>query len=244
MKRSSIISIIITSYNYSRYIEECITSCLFQADYTNFEVIVIDDGSTDSTVDIVGKYKNDLLFVQLENCGVEKASNCGMRLANGKYIVRVDADDRLESNYLLCMSKYFDDNTWDFLYSNYFNINENGNKIAEIKLPLFDPIEIRQRGDFLATGTIFRKTALEGNGLYNENVKNSGLENYELILNMLASGCKGCLVPELLFSYRKHLQNMSSNRRHSIIQYGEHLAAVYSLPNYMTNDYHPYGLIL
>ena len=99
------ISIIITVYNYGLYIEECINSCLLQCETSlRYEVIVVDDGSTDETSLILGKLTNKLLRkFRIENSGIESASNFGFSKARGKYIVRVDADDKLLPNYLHCM---------------------------------------------------------------------------------------------------------------------------------------------
>tara|TARA_B110001469_G_C9598033_1_gene297025 strand:- start:77 stop:700 length:624 start_codon:yes stop_codon:yes gene_type:complete len=207
-------------------------------------VILVDDGSLDSTFDIVQKYSSSIKIIKLKNCGVEGASNKGINIAKGKFIVRVDADDLLNSNFLYEMSQYFEENAWSFLYPNYSKIDKNGNMIDLISLPEFNPKEIRMRGDFLATGTIYRKDDISDVGYYNDSVKNCGLENYELILKLLSKGKEGKLVNNKLFQYRVHSKNMSSLRRDNIISYGWQLAKSYELSSYRTNIFHPYGLVL
>ena len=103
------ISIIVTSYNYGSYIERCIRSCLDQ-NYPSdkFEVIVVDDKSTDQTLEIIEKFKANPNFRIIEtpkNVGVAGASNVGVREAWGRYVIRVDADDFINSDTIAYMAK-------------------------------------------------------------------------------------------------------------------------------------------
>jgi len=135
-------------------------------------------------------------------------------------------------------------NKLGFVYSDYWQIDENGNKVKKVKLPMFDIAEIKQRGDFLATGTLYDKKIIESIGLYSEETKNCGLENYQLILNLLQSSYQGERVDKELFQYRIHSNNTSSQRRKNIISYGrEVLAPMFSI-KFQTNKFHPYELTL
>ncbi len=97
-----LISIIVPVYNVSKYIEECIQSILTQT-YRNFEVLLIDDGSTDDSGSICDLYeKKDMRIKVIHqcNCGVSEARNRGIECAQGVYLAFVDSDDWLEDDYL------------------------------------------------------------------------------------------------------------------------------------------------
>lgn len=101
------ISIIIPSYNIAPYIGRCLDSILEQT-YSNLEVIVIDDGSTDNTRDIIEEYKardSRIVAVYKENTGVSETRNKGLEVATGEYIGFIDGDDYIEKNmYEILMS--------------------------------------------------------------------------------------------------------------------------------------------
>ena len=240
-----LVSIIITSYNYDKYIRECIDSCLNQT-FDDYEIIVVNDGSTDSTKKILEDYINNekIKIFNNTNSGIEKASNFGILKAIGKYIVRVDADDKLEKNFLKELVSIIKLKQVSFVYSNYWTIDENSNILNKIVLPEFSKTEIMNRGDFLATGTLYSKEILQKMGLYNESSINCGLENYELIIKLLLKDYKGYLVDKPLFYYRRHSSNISLQKKDKIISYGNNLFNNLNLGNYTTNKFHPYGLVL
>lgn len=238
-------SIIITTYNYGKYIDACLLSCLHQNNFTDFEVIVVDDGSTDETKEKLEKYNDTGLRVfSNENAGIEAASNFGIKKAHGKFVVRVDADDKLGNDFLYEMSKAIVNDQVQFYYPNYAIIDGDNNVIEEISLPRFNKEEIFSRGDFLATGTAYNREGLFKMGLYSEKVRNCGLENYELILKMLQNNYSGKLVEKSLFYYRRHETNLSETRRENIIDYGKCLLKEMGLGEYTTNSNHPYKLVI
>ena len=128
MNETPLISIIVAAYNAQSYIDECLQSIEEQT-YTNFEVIIVDDGSDDGTVQCAGKFaEKDQRFHVIRNDHVNAghARNTGIREASGEYLAFIDADDRLHDDYLevllrgciehdadicVCHSKSFDDVT-------------------------------------------------------------------------------------------------------------------------------------
>ena len=236
-------SIIITTYNYENFLKLCLDSCLQQTKKLIYEIILVNDGSTDNTENILKSYNSPLLkCFTIPNCGIEAASNFGFKKARGTYLVRVDADDMLSPNYLEIMDSYIDDSKNKFYFPNYSIIDKKRKKIEIISLPIYNKEEVLERGDFLATGTIYRKDYIEKVGFYSECYKNTGLENYELILNLLSLGVEGERIPEVLFFYRRHNLNMSELKRDKIINYGIELFQRFNLGRYSTNKNHPYKL--
>ena len=237
------LSIIITTYNYEKYLNECIDSCLEQLPSgLNYEIVVVDDGSTDGTHEILSKaFPKILRAYHIENSGIEKASNFGFLKAQGNYLVRVDADDLLEPNFCQVVEKYLSSD-FGFYYSNYHVIDAQGKIIKKMELPSFSLQEIASRGDFLATGTLYNADLIKCAKGYSTDNVNSGLENYELILDILQSGVKGLHIPEALFCYRRHSKNLSEIKTRQIIDNGRKMFKAKRLGEFTTNQYHPYGL--
>ena len=102
MVRDSLVSVVIPAFNSEDYITECLDATVWQT-YSNIEVLIVDNGSVDSTRDICAKYvekdKRVKLFIT-ENNGVSAARNYGIEKASGKYIVFFDADDRPERSII------------------------------------------------------------------------------------------------------------------------------------------------
>lgn len=239
------ISFIITTYNYSKYIEECIESIINQSEYDANKVMIVDDGSNDNTYKLVKKYlsKQSIEYFQIENSGVEVASNYAINKVKTSYFTRIDADDSLKNDYLSKFDEVIKFNReFSFIYSNYSIINESSKFIKQINLPPFDKEEVFKRGDFLATGTLYKKEDFDLVNQYNTSKKNCGLENYSLILRLLINGCTGLHIPFTLFNYRIHLNNMSKQKKRSILQYGNELTNNLLKRPYEVNCNHPYGL--
>ena len=234
-----IFSIIITTYNYEKYVRECVESALNQDFSDKYEIIVVDDFSTDNTSLILDDYVSLIRINNERNLSIEASVNKGIRKAGGKYIVRLDADDYLEHDFLTEVSKHIESEDC-FFYGDYRIVSEDGSHLSEVNLLDFDKDEVNCRGDFLATGTVYPKKMLVYIGLYSEKIKNSGLENYELILELMDRGFKGKHIKKNLFFYRRHGDNLSVNKLGSIINYGNKLVKYYGLNTYMINQYHPY----
>ena len=99
--KKTLISIIVPVYNTEKHIERCLDSIMKQ-DYPNFEVILVNDGSTDESGIIIQKYKEkykNISYIKQENKGVGAARNAGIKVAKGDYISFVDSDDFIMEDY-------------------------------------------------------------------------------------------------------------------------------------------------
>ena len=100
-------SIIVPVYNVEEYIDKCLKS-IFNQTYKDFEVIVVDDGTEDNSMDIVKKY--DVIVVKEKNSGLSTARNTGVKKAKGEYLLFVDSDDYLEKDLLKNINDNLSDN--------------------------------------------------------------------------------------------------------------------------------------
>lgn len=234
-------SIIITCYNSEKYISQCIESCINQKNYKNYEIIIVDDGSTDSSKKIIKKYKKKINFINLKkNIGIEKSVNLALKKSLGKFVIRLDSDDIFLDNILYENIEKLKKKNVEFVYSNYYLINGKNTYKKKIFLPIFNRKEILLRGDFLASGTLYKKNILKKYGYLSTEYKNCGLENYEIILKIILGGYRGYRNKKFLFKFRKHEKNMSLTRKKSILKYGKFLFKKIGLKNkYFKGKYHP-----
>ena len=238
------ISFVVTSHNSEKYIKKCLDSVVIQNESTlTSELIVVDDGSSDGTRELLSGYAEVAKFYFIENSGVEIASNIGIQKSNGRFVSRLDADDELLPDFLKEVSNFLEDSE-SFYYGNYYLINGESEIIKNITLPDFSAEEILCRGDFLATGTVYPKKILSMVNGYSEIKKNCGLENYELIIKLIMRGVKGIHISKTLFLYRTHSKNMSKIKKLEIIEYGKTMMCQFAGKKFTTNEFHPYGLDL
>lgn len=138
-----LISFIIPSYNFADYIEGCVMSILAQT-YPNIEVVVVNDGSTDNTKDIVDSlaaHDKRVVAVHKKNEGVSIARNYGIDICNGEYVVFVDADDYLASDYAQYMMDLVNKTGGEFCLSlNCFTRN-NESQIEDDVIQSYSPDE-------------------------------------------------------------------------------------------------------
>lgn len=114
-----LVSIIIPAYNVEKYIEKCITSILEQT-YTNIEVIIVNDGSTDNTdeiIDYISQNDSRIRVINKKNAGVSAARNIGIEISTGDYLVFVDGDDYIAPDYVEYMLSLIQNTGSDFCIS-------------------------------------------------------------------------------------------------------------------------------
>ena len=95
------ISIIITAYNDEKYIKKCIESVIYQT-YKNIEIIIINDGSNDNTLEIINQFNDERIKIyNQKNLGTGKARNNGLKYSTGDFIIFIDGDDYIDKNILM-----------------------------------------------------------------------------------------------------------------------------------------------
>jgi len=127
------VTVYIPCYNYASFVDRAIRSVIAQT-MSDWELIIINDGSTDNTSEIVSKYRDQpkIRIVEQENKGLTISNNIALRLANGKYIIRLDADDYFDENILSILSNILDTKPEvGLVFPDYYHIDENG-EIIEI----------------------------------------------------------------------------------------------------------------
>lgn len=130
------ISVIIPIYNAGKFIRKCLESVVNQM-FTDFEVICIDDGSTDESSSILSEYASrykNITVVQQKNMGQGPTRNRGVSLAVGKYIKFVDADDYLHLDALQILYETAERTKADIIVSKAFCVNETGDNISPLKM--------------------------------------------------------------------------------------------------------------
>jgi glycosyltransferase involved in cell wall biosynthesis len=118
----TLISIIVPVYNVEKFLPKCIESIVNQT-YTNFELILIDDGSTDNSgniCDLFAENDNRIKVIHQNNAGVSTARNNGIKEARGDYICFVDADDWIEEDYLAHFTAKIQEKDYDIIITGYF----------------------------------------------------------------------------------------------------------------------------
>lgn len=219
----TIVSVIIPVYNVEKYLRECIDSVLAQT-YTDFELLLIDDGSTDSSGAICDKYAEQDSRVKVfhkPNGGVSSARNLGLDNAKGEYLIFLDADDywceltAMEQMYNVAVK-----NSIDIVRGEYVAVDINGRELCRNKIDakkkisqdsVLDSISfldnVVQREFFLPLCLIKRDII----GELRFNTKRSFLEDLEFFIQILLQPLKCYYIPVYFYAYRKHALSASNN---------------------------------
>lgn len=203
------VTVYITNYNYGKYLKEAIESVLNQS-YSNIELIIIDDGSTDNSKSIIDTYAHDydIKVIYQKNKGLNISNNIALSLATGKYLMRLDADDYLKHNAIEKLVKTLDDNPkFGLVFPDYFIVDEFGNEINVIKRHNFKDVTLHDQPAHGAC-TLVRISFLRKVGGYYEAFRCQ--DGYDLWLKFI-SNFEICNVNEPLFYYRKHGNNLTKD---------------------------------
>ncbi|MGB3188662.1 MAG: glycosyltransferase family 2 protein [Limnoraphis sp.] len=208
--KSSRISIIIPVYNCDRYVGQAVESILHQT-YSDYEIIVIDDGSQDNTRQVLEPYETQIRYVYQNNQGVSVARNQGIQLAKGEFIAFLDADDLFLPDTLAAQLAVFEANpNLGIVHSGWRRINQAGETLMDVqpweRVPELN-LESWLRWKPLGTmGTLmFRRRWLEEVGGFEPGLTHA--EDVDLILRLALKGCEAEWLRQSTVCYRQHDHN-------------------------------------
>ncbi|MFH2069022.1 MAG: glycosyltransferase family 2 protein [Candidatus Omnitrophota bacterium] len=211
-----LVSVIIPTLNREKYIRQCIESVLSQ-DYPDLEVIVVDNGSTDNTEEILKSFGGRIKFLKEEKRGVSAARNKGIRESRGEFIALLDSDDYcLPGKISLSVQKLLEDPCISLIYTDYILVDSEGNQTEIVKK--FHPAPEQFLRFFLLnfgilpSTTLLRKEYLEKIGYFDETML-EGAEDTDMLFKALKAGCRFGHIPRPLNAYRWHSENISRPNR-------------------------------
>lgn len=215
---NDLVSIIMPSYNTAKYISDSIDSVLGQT-YTNWELIIVDDCSTDNTDDIVNEYSSDNRIKYLKNeknSGAAVSRNYGLREAKGKWIAFLDSDDIWEMQKLEKQIAFMTSNGYFFSYTNYEQIDEKSQKM-NVLVSGPKRINKRKQYDFCWQGCLTVMYDAEYMGLIQiEDLKKNN--DYAMWLKLIEkSSCY--LLDECLARYRIRTGSISRHSKLKLIKH-------------------------
>ena len=196
-----ILSVIIPCYNHGQYLQEAIDSILA---YKNqpIELIIIDDGSTDMyTVRKIEELKTlGFMVIQQTNAGLAKTRNAGIAIAKGKYILPLDADNKIKVAYIEKALQLLESNKCDIVYAkpHFFGDVTDDRKFRTKQFIGTDLIF----GNYIDACAIYRKEVWIKNSGYDALMPFNGVEDWEFWLNSYFNGFKFHFIDEELFDYR------------------------------------------
>lgn len=207
-----LVSVVIPCFNQGKFIDEAVQSVLASA-YRNIEIIIVNDGSTEErTKHILQSYSAPkTTVIETENNGVSAARNTAIQAAKGKYILPLDADDKIAPTYLEKAVSVLESDTDIGLV--YCEAALFGTEQGKWKLPKFS-IKSFINGNCIFISSLFRKSVWEKVGGFKENMLFS-LEDWDFWISIIETGSGVYQIPEILFFYRKHAESRTIKARGS-----------------------------
>lgn len=196
------ISVVITNYNYGRFLSRCVRSLINQSyNKEEYEIIVIDDASKDNSVEVIDNLKGYIKpILNTKNMGLASSCNKAISQALGKYVIRVDADDYVNVDFLKVHQLFLSNNKEDIQATScdYYEVNTNEDIIRRRNGVTFP----------IACGVMYKTDDIINLGLYDENLPR---EDEEFRVRFLRSGKHIYNIPVPLYRYTQHLKSKTKN---------------------------------
>ena len=211
------ISVVIPTYNQADYLATALNSVLAQT-YRGYEIVIVDDGSTDETAHIVRNFvmarPRQISYVRQPNCGLAAARNAGIRAAKGHWVALLDSDDIWLPDFLETMLRLLHEHPQtDVFYCGVQFMDAHGIDLPQVSnqtVPSHHMYAALLRANFLIPSTIFlRKMAVVGAGYFDPAFRR--LQDWELWWRMLQLGYGFVGTEEILVRYRVHDNSLSAD---------------------------------
>ena len=211
------VSIVICAYNAAPFLAETLESVRAQT-CQDYEIIVVNDGSTDNTDEVITPYLDRLTYLKQPNSGPSVARNTAFKYAQGRYVALLDSDDQWLPNYLETMLAHLQaEPEIDVLYPNaiLFGTAEWEGKLFQDICPSTAPVTLEKfltRECNVFISAVFKREILAKVGWFDESLR--GSEDFDLWLRMLQRGYHFDFLREPLVRYRKRADSLSSSSAH------------------------------
>lgn len=210
-KNTALVSIIIPVYNHERFIHESVTSALNQI-YDNIEVIVIDDGSTDNTSNVLKEFEDRILYIRQENRGTAASLNRGIQSSAGTFIAWLSSDDVFLPQKIQMQIELFEkEQSLDLVYTDWIMIDADGKEIKVVRhTPPLSGNYARSiiKGNFInGSSVLLRKECFHQAGYFDESLVTDS--DGDMWLRLLKHSFNFGHVSMPLLKYRWHSGNLS-----------------------------------
>lgn len=229
MADDPLVSIIIPSYNHAQFIKKAVIS-VYNQTYKNIEVIIIDDQSSDNTIEILKDLNKSYNFILIEQTHQGLINNLNLAIAKystGKYVAYCSSDDYYTPNRIEVMVNFLEKNKeYAACSSNYFIVDKKDTILNESKLGYHDYTfqDLFIKGKNLPANSLIKRELIINIGLYDPSYK---LEDLYMWLKLTKLGYKIALLNDNLFYYRIH-ENNTINRHFFLIEETEKILKLYS----------------
>jgi len=210
VEKPDLVSIIIPCYNRAHFLEDAIESVLRQT-YQHFEIIIVDDGSTDNTSEVANSYPG-VRCIRQENRGVSAARNVGLRESKGNYLIFLDPDDRLLPEALEIGVECLHAHPECAFVFGLCNIIAADGSLIRIQEPLVENdhyLALLRHNDITCHSVMYRRDIFEIVGGFNTSLKSC--EDYDLYFRIMRNFKVHCH-NKVIVEYRRHGMNMTGNR--------------------------------
>ena len=208
-----LVTFLITTYNSERWIEECLNSVLNQT-HKNLQILIVDDGSEDRTVDLVNQFTDQRIELYCkDHSGLSKSLNFALDKIKGSYIARLDSDDLCDNERIEKQLSFLKQNpSYGILGTNYNLIDENGKQILKVRNPeknKWIKDLMPARCSVWIGSSLMQREILDEVGGFNENIYSA--QDWDLFLRVIDK-TKFYNIQQYLTSKRIHYSNISESQ--------------------------------